>query len=618
MTLSFPLSAAAIGVVAFLASLALTPAVGALARCVGAVAKPKADRWHTRPTPMMGGVAIVFAVIIPLLLFLPASRETIILITASVALSVLGLVDDFLRIKPYQKLIGQLLAAGVVIYFGLFLPWTSSYAVNVAITVFWLVGITNAVNMLDNMDGLAAGVSAIAALFLGLNFYTNQQWTAALMLLGFAAALIGFLVHNHHPASIFMGDVGSMFVGFFLACSGLVNQEVGGRSRSLAAVLAVPVLVMVVPIFDTTLVTLMRKIAGRAASQGGRDHTSHRLVALGLSERVAVWMLYSFAIAAGLLALVVRHSAIDISVGAIAAFTVLLTLVGVYLARVRVYDESELDATRGRSLFAFLVDVSYRRRIFDIALDVVLIALSYYTAHALVFGPASDTAQWHLFVRTLPMAVAIKLVTLLACGAYRGMWRYASLADALGYARGVLLGSVGTVIAVALVKGPVTWEKGPVSLTPSVFVLDGLLLLFAVISSRLAFRVLRKLFPVPHLRTGRRVVIYGAGDGGELLLRELLNNAELQRVPVAFLDDDPRKAGKLLHGLPIGGSGSAGSIESLCRQYDVEELLVSTAKVPMARMHDVIDECSRAGVAVRRMMIDLRTVTREDLIPAME
>lgn len=338
MTQQFLTTAALAGVAAFLSSVALTPVVGAVARRSGVLAKPKSDRWHTRPTAMFGGVAIVIAVIGTVMVLLPSTRESRIVMAASVALFLVGLADDFLHIKPYQKLIGQLLGAAAVVAFGLVLPWTASFPVNVLITMFWLVGITNAVNMLDNMDGLAAGVSAIAAAFLGLNFLGNQQWPEALMLAAFAGALIGFLIYNHHPASIFMGDCGSMFVGFFLASSALVSGPGGGRSRSVVAVLAVPVLVLVVPIFDTTFVTLMRKMAGRSASQGGRDHTSHRLVALGLSEKRAVWMLYTFAVAAGSLAMLVRHAALDVSLGAIASFTVILTFLGVYLARVRVYE----------------------------------------------------------------------------------------------------------------------------------------------------------------------------------------------------------------------------------------------------------------------------------------
>ena len=330
--------AAVTGMTAFAASVALTPAVRAMARKVGAVAKPKADRWHTRPTAMLGGIAIVIAVVGTLLALVPLKHENQIVVAASAALFLLGLTDDFFHIKPWQKLIGQLLGAAAVVSAGLVLPWTPYSAVNLLITLFWIVGITNAVNMLDNMDGLAAGVSAIAAAFLGMNFVANQQWPEAVMLAAFAGALIGFLVYNHHPASIFMGDCGSMFIGFFLASSALVSGTGGGRSRSVVAVLAVPVLVLLVPIFDTTFVTLMRKLAGRSASQGGRDHTSHRLVALGLSEKRAVWMLYTFALAAGTLAMLVRHRKLDVSLGAIAAMTIVLTLIGIYLARVRVYD----------------------------------------------------------------------------------------------------------------------------------------------------------------------------------------------------------------------------------------------------------------------------------------
>jgi UDP-GlcNAc:undecaprenyl-phosphate/decaprenyl-phosphate GlcNAc-1-phosphate transferase len=348
MPSTFAVNAAIAGVAGLLASLALTPAVRALARRADVVAKPKSDRWHTRPTAMLGGVAIAVAVVGTVLFLVPRSRESLIVLAASSALFLVGLTDDFLHIRPYQKLIGQLAAAGAVVALGMVLPWTESHAVNAGITLFWLVGITNAVNMLDNMDGLAGGVCAIAAAFLAMNFYAGEQWPRSLMLIAFAGALAGFLVYNHFPASIFMGDCGSMFVGFFLASSVLAAGPGGGRSRSVAAVLAVPVLVLVVPIFDTTLVTLLRKLAGRPASQGGRDHTSHRLVALGLSERNAVWMLYGFAVAGGALSMLVSHAPLAISVAVIAAFTILLTILGAYLSRVRVYDVD--DAALGASV----------------------------------------------------------------------------------------------------------------------------------------------------------------------------------------------------------------------------------------------------------------------------
>src|SRR5206468_3978477 len=203
-----------------------------------------------------------------------------VVVGAASFLFLVGLVDDLLHVKPYQKLVGQVIGAAVAVNYGLVLPWTRSLPVNMVITIFWLIGITNAINLLDNMDGLATGIAAIASGFLTLNFVTGNQTMEALTLAVFAASLLGFLIYNSHPASIFMGDSGSMFIGFFLASAALINVS-GGRSRSLASVLAVPILVLFIPIFDTTFVTILRKLSGRAASQGGRDHTSHRLVALG-------------------------------------------------------------------------------------------------------------------------------------------------------------------------------------------------------------------------------------------------------------------------------------------------------------------------------------------------
>lgn len=597
--------------VAFGLALVLTPLVRAFARRIGLVATPKSDRWHKQPTAMLGGLAIWLSVVITYLLFfrpntlfgfdstnLSVSYSWVV-ISASAFLFLIGLIDDLVHTKPYQKLIGQIMGSAFVIYYGLTLPWTRSYSVNVVLTIFWLIGITNALNLLDNMDGLAAGIAVIGSAFLALSFLATGQLPEALMMLTFAGALLGFLVYNSNPASIFMGDCGSLFIGFFLASSALVNVA-GGRSRSFLPVLAVPILVLFIPIFDTTFVTILRKVSGRAASQGGRDHTSHRLVALGMSERHAVWMLYGFAALSGVLALLVQRMKLDVSLAAIAGFTILLTLLGVYLAGVKVYDQSEEEqALKNKSLYTFLVDVSYKRRIFEVLLDVMLIILAYWSAYAIKFGAFSSSDAWKLFLRTMPVLVFVKMATFLAIGVYRGLWRYTGLDDLIVFVKAVVLSSVASLLVLLFAFRFEGFSR-------TAFIVDGVLMLLFLAGSRMAFRLFRQLLPSSKSNGGRRVLIYGAGDGGELLLRELQNNRELHYSPVGFLDDDPAKKGKLIHGLKVFAGN--GDLTKVCREHDVDELLISSSKVSEKRVQEIAQSCSDHDIVVKRMRITIEEV----------
>jgi len=579
-------------------SLLLTPLVRALARRTGVVARPRSDRWHQKPTALMGGVAIFLSVLLVVLTCVPYGSHTLVVLLASSFLFFVGLVDDFRNLKPYQKLIGQVLGAALIVSSGLALPWTGSAPLNMAITIFWLVGITNAINLLDNMDGLAAGIALIAATFLALNFWSSGQHDAAVLLAVFGAALLGYLVYNSHPASIFMGDCGSMFIGFFLASAALLTST-QGRSRSVLPVLAVPVLTLFIPIFDTTFVMILRKMAGRAASQGGRDHTSHRLVALGLSERRAVWMLYGFATVAGLISLLVRHQELDVSLAVILSFVVVLTLLGVHLAGVKVYDESEARAARETLIVSWMVDLSYKRRVFEVLLDLLLVVLSYYTAYALVYGPITSDDARGQFLQVVPVLVFVNMATFLGMGVYRGMWRYVSLDDLLVHAQAVFLGSAGSLLILLL--------SGHVELiSRTVFVLDTLILMVLLSGSRLTFRLLRRLLPASVPTGDRRVLIYGAGDGGELLARELRNNRSLSYRLVGFVDDDPLKKGKVIHGYRVFGGN--GAFQEICKEQRVDEVLISTAKIPQTRIDQISRDCGAASVQVKRMRIQLEPV----------
>jgi UDP-GlcNAc:undecaprenyl-phosphate GlcNAc-1-phosphate transferase len=446
------------------------------------------------------------------------------------------------------------------------------------------------------MDGLAAGIAVIAAISLAVGFALNGQTNELLLVSVFIGTLLGFLIFNFNPASIFMGDCGSMFVGFLLASSVLVGQT-GGRSRGILSILAVPVLILFVPIFDTTLVTIIRKLWGRKASQGGRDHTSHRLVALGLSERSAVLMIYFFAVCAGLLSLSVSHMATMQSLGLIGIFTAALAIGGVYLSKVKVYDETEADlATRNNAVFAFLINVSYKRRIFEVFLDAFLITFSYYAAYVLLFGSFEGSGNWELFINTAPLLVILKLFAFLGAGVYRGIWRYTSIADFITFFKGVLAGSALSVFTVLLLYRFQNFSR-------AVFVLDGIILLLMLVGSRMAFRLIREFLPNATSADGRRVLIYGAGDGGEMVLRELRNNPAWNYRAVGFVDDDPLKKGKVINGLQVYDAN--GLLGDICQDKAIQEILISSRKISPEALERVREVCRDSDIMLKRAQMKI-------------
>jgi UDP-GlcNAc:undecaprenyl-phosphate GlcNAc-1-phosphate transferase len=251
---------------------------------------------------------------------------------------------------------------------------------------------------------------------------------------------------------------------------------------------------------------------------------------------------------------------------------------------------------REKPLVAFFVDLSYKRRIFEVMLDLVLIILSYYSAYTLLFGPIAETGAWNLFLRTVPVLVCVKMFAFLAAGVYRGLWRYISVDGIVVFAKAVLLGSVGSVLALLVAF---RFE----GLSRAVFVLDTMILFMMLAGSRFAFRLFRHALPVHEARGARRVLIYGAGDGGELLLREVLNNRELQLTPVGFVDDDPHKKGKVIHGLRVFGGN--GSLRSICEEQRVSEVLISSTQISDERLAAILQDCESAQITLKRMRIQI-------------
>jgi UDP-GlcNAc:undecaprenyl-phosphate GlcNAc-1-phosphate transferase len=228
---------------------------------------------------------------------------------------VVGLLDDVFgaRFGPGWKLAGQVLATAVLLSAGVRTEVLVLSPFNVALTLAWVVGITNAFNLLDNMDGLSAGVALVATLVLFLNAWLLNEYFIGLVLLAFAGSLLGFLVFNRHPASIFLGDCGSLFIGFTLASLTLLERFVSRASSSYFPVL-MPVLVLALPILDTATVVVIRLREHRPIYVGDSRHLSHRLVSLGMTPPLAVATIYVLALGIGLGSVALPHASLVVSV----------------------------------------------------------------------------------------------------------------------------------------------------------------------------------------------------------------------------------------------------------------------------------------------------------------
>jgi UDP-GlcNAc:undecaprenyl-phosphate GlcNAc-1-phosphate transferase len=280
-----------------------------IAPLLGIMDVPGGRKAHLRPTPLLGGVAIYVATIAALLIFGQQQEITqffAILIGATLV-SFCGLWDDRRPLSPAIKLIAQTAAALILFSSGVAVAVLPDPPLNFAVTMLWVIGITNAFNLLDNMDGLSGGVSAVAALFFMVLAIMSHQVLVGSLSAALLGACVGFLLYNFNPASIFMGDSGSLFIGFILASIGI---KLRFPDRSTDVTWMIPLLVLGMPIFDTALVTLSRLRRGKNPfTTPGHDHVSHRLVASGLTHREAVLAIYLICGALGVAAILITQAA---------------------------------------------------------------------------------------------------------------------------------------------------------------------------------------------------------------------------------------------------------------------------------------------------------------------
>jgi UDP-GlcNAc:undecaprenyl-phosphate GlcNAc-1-phosphate transferase len=576
--------------ISFFIAVISVPIVKRIAVYFEVISHPKSDRWHTTPIPLLGGAAIYVATIAAFTIMSGWDKHTIIIIGAGTVIFVLGMIDDFRHLSPPIKLIVEIAVAAFIIVFGLQWDITGNAALDIIITVIWLVGITNAFNLLDNMDGLSAGITSITGVVIFLCLFGNAQSSTAILLASLIGAALGFLVYNFNPASIFMGDSGSLFIGFMLSSIVLVPEiKLPGQ---LLQIVILPVLIFLIPIFDTSYVVFTRKLAGLDAMKGGKDHTSHRLVRVGLSERGAVIVIYMISILSGILAYLGRFVSFYIYIELIFLFTITLVFLGVYLSKIKVHAINENE----KGAISIIVNVTYKRRIFEIMLDLVIIFISIYGAYLLRFeGNAFKTNIVMLF-KSLPVILGIQIVSFYIAGIYKGVWKYTGTQEIWTIIKGIVIGVGLSMLAILLV-----WRFTDYSRT--VFIIYAIILFILMALSRYTYKSFDYLFKKSNGKEYKRVVIYGAGDSGEFAINEILNNEQLELTPVCFIDDDTRKQGRSIHGYPV--AGGINHLEGIIKNRNIDEVIISTPKIKEDKIKKMKQICEQTNVMLKRFSLKI-------------
>jgi len=326
---------------ALFVALVLTPVAIKLAPKIGAMDIPRDERRvHKEPMPRFGGTAMFFAIMISIAAFVKMDAQILGITVGAVLMFLLGLVDDFRNLSPKVKFLGQVICSVIVWFYTLringvanMLPFGPRYIsfpdwFSLLVTIFWICGISNAVNLVDGLDGLAAGITCIACLAGAYTAHYTGRTDTTIIMLGIAGATIGFLVFNFHPAKIIMGDAGSMLLGYLLATVSLIGVSPTKSVTLFSAI--VPVLILFLPIFDTSYAILRRAVNHKPITEADKGHLHHRIMAMGFGQRRTVLALYSISGIMGVAGVMwTMKMKLEAMVLVIIAITLIVTFLGI-------------------------------------------------------------------------------------------------------------------------------------------------------------------------------------------------------------------------------------------------------------------------------------------------
>jgi len=611
-------------------TLVLTPLVKRLNMRLGMVDMPNERRINKMPVVRGGGVALVAGVIASYAVFVslagvdPLPGQAFFgpvrfwrLMAVAVAVALLGYADDKFSLPPKTKLLGQIAAAALVWFwvglgFNRLFPWMPA-AIDCIATVFWIVGAVNAFNLIDGLDGLASGLALIATVGMAGSLFILGNAPAAMFYFAFAGGLLGFLRYNYNPASIFLGDAGSMFIGFILATMPLVLQA----PDSLFVSVGMPLLAMGVPIFDTAVAILRRSLRRILENQEGRpvdgkarvmeadtDHTHHRILrAAGLNQRKAALMLYAvafFFVAVGLIGMSLKSRA-----GGLWLFAVAVASIVIFkdIARVELFDA-------GRILrdMAFSRDSASRRRWarlavpFYVSFDVFALVSAFF-ATEWIFGV--DVSRDDLRIE-LPVRAVCVFVCLVFFRIYRMAWSRAMLSN---YARLLCACMLGAAIgAIALYYAPSERHVALHSSTP-VYAMSVFVLLLLVRVTRPLVRDLFYAIDCNRMKTRSdvsRILVYGSGLRYRAFRRELVRNASVgSRMIVGIIDDDIILRGQFIGGVMI--LGTLSHAPEIIKKLNVDTFVIACEFSP-GWMDVVRQTVEPTGVALKKFSLSEETL----------
>jgi UDP-GlcNAc:undecaprenyl-phosphate/decaprenyl-phosphate GlcNAc-1-phosphate transferase len=613
-------------VIAAIASLCLTKLTCWGALCVGAIDQPADRKVHHSPVPRLGGVAVVGAMgatllvasltgLLPHGLITGTSPLRGALLVGGVIIFLCGVWDDLSPISARTKLLAQLVAAGLAVWFGVSLDrvaLTGDHVLelgilSVPLTLLWIVGVTNAFNLIDGLDGLAAGLGSIAAGTCAAIFLYVGAIDDAMVLCMLLGALLGFLPYNFNPAKIFLGDSGSLILGYLLS----VMVITGTQKRATATAVVIPLLTLGIPIIDTLLSMVRRMLSDHYREPrkyrfwkngvlilkqiliADRDHIHHRLMARGFSHRGAVWVLYAAATALSSLALLSALANYGNSVLLLLAVG-MATAIGIaklgYLGN---------GASRFGSILQQVDSPKFNRTFFFGFADLLLVALAYWGAYALLLGKNGAPSAFQWYFNMFPVVALVQLSVFWVGGLYRGLWRAVGVGDLMRVAIAVSVGGALSFSLVAINRPPLEGE---------LFVVYTLALGWLMCGMRSAYRLVdhAQFFGVV---AARQAFIYGAGLGGRLLLRELRQNAAQGFHAVGFIDDDPSLQGRLVSGIPVLGTGQ--ELEILFPEYRIQALLVSSRTIIGPLLKKTLMLCEENGIGVFRSDYFIQPISLE-------